>query len=211
MQAGQTFVLTTRDVPGDASICAITYKDLPGDIAHGARVLLDDGLIAMTVEKVEGTDITCTVKNGGWVSNPKGVNVPGTKLSIPYMSATDVYKRQLPPLGAGQHIAVHGAEIVERRGRQHVVGIFEVLHHIVVQRRCVGAVRIAHHLDLRQIAPGGKHLLGILVGGDAQADHHDDGAGAHHHADNCQRGAALAAAKVICAELQQDVYKRQPA
>ncbi len=89
LQAGQTFVLTTRDVPGDASICAITYKDLPGDIAPGARVLLDDGLIEMTVEKVEGTEITCTVKNGGWVSNHKGVNVPGTKLSIPYMSATD--------------------------------------------------------------------------------------------------------------------------
>ncbi len=89
LQPGQTFTLTTRDIPGDESACAITYKDLPTDVAPGARILLDDGLIEMTADKIEGSDIICTVKNGGWVSNHKGVNVPGTKLSIPYMSAAD--------------------------------------------------------------------------------------------------------------------------
>lgn len=89
LKSGQTFVLTTRDVLGDETICSITYKDLPQDVAPGARILLDDGLIELTADKVEGSDITCTVKNGGSISNHKGVNVPGTRLSIPYMSAAD--------------------------------------------------------------------------------------------------------------------------
>ena len=89
LKAGQTFTLTTRDVEGDENICSITYKELPQDLAPGARVLLDDGLVGMKVDVIQGDDIICTVQNGGPVSNHKGVNVPGTKLSMPYMSAQD--------------------------------------------------------------------------------------------------------------------------
>lgn len=89
LKAGQTFTLTTRDVEGDESICSITYKELPQDLTPGARVLLDDGLVGMKVDAIQGDDIICTVQNGGPVSNHKGVNVPGTKLSMPYMSAQD--------------------------------------------------------------------------------------------------------------------------
>ena len=89
LKAGQTFTLTTRDVEGDENICSITYKELPQDLAPGARVLLDDGLVGMKVDAIQGDDIICTVQNGGPVSNHKGVNVPGTKLSMPYMSAQD--------------------------------------------------------------------------------------------------------------------------
>ena len=52
-------------------------------------MLLDDGLVGMKVDVIQGDDIICTVQNGGPVSNHKGVNVPGTKLSMPYMSAQD--------------------------------------------------------------------------------------------------------------------------
>ena len=89
LKAGQTFTLTTRDVEGDENICSITYKELPQDLTPGARVLLDDGLVGMKVDAIQGDDIICTVQNGGPVSNHKGVNVPGTKLSMPYMSAQD--------------------------------------------------------------------------------------------------------------------------
>lgn len=89
LKAGQTFTLTTRVVEGDENICSITYKELPQDLAPGARVLLDDGLVGMKVDAIQGDDIICTVQNGGPVSNHKGVNVPGTKLSMSYMSAQD--------------------------------------------------------------------------------------------------------------------------
>ena len=89
LEAGQQFTLTTRDIEGDNSICAITYKDLPSDLSAGSTVLLADGLISMKVESVEGTEIHCIVENGGPISNRKGVNVPGVSLSMPYLSPRD--------------------------------------------------------------------------------------------------------------------------
>ena len=89
LEAGDTFTLTTRDVEGDRKIVSITYKDLPQDLKAGARVLIDDGLVELRAEHVTDTDITCTVLNGGRVSNHKGINVPGTKLSMPFISEQD--------------------------------------------------------------------------------------------------------------------------
>lgn len=89
LKAGQTFTLTTREVLGDENLCSISYKELPQDVCPGARILLDDGLIALTVNEIDGGDIVCTVKNDGPVSNHKGVNVPDVHLSMPYMTAQD--------------------------------------------------------------------------------------------------------------------------
>ncbi|MFR8127350.1 MAG: pyruvate kinase [Acutalibacter sp.] len=74
---------------GDDKIVSITYKDLPKDLKAGARVLIDDGLVEMRADHVSETDIVCTVLNGGRVSNHKGINVPGTKLSMPFISEQD--------------------------------------------------------------------------------------------------------------------------
>lgn len=89
LEKGSTFVLTTREVPGDENIVSITYQDLPRDIKPGATVLIDDGLVEMTVSEVSDTDIICKVKNSGAVSDSKGINVPGTKLTMPFISARD--------------------------------------------------------------------------------------------------------------------------
>ena len=75
---GDTFTLTTRDVEGTKEIVSITYEGLPQDVQPGTVILIDDGLVAMEVLEVkDGTDIVCKVKNGGQLSNRKGVNVPG--------------------------------------------------------------------------------------------------------------------------------------
>lgn len=87
--AGQKFTLTSRDVEGSNEICSITYKDLPRDVQPGGRIMLDDGLIELAIDAVEGTDIVCTVKNDGVIKTKKGVNVPGVHLSMPYMSQRD--------------------------------------------------------------------------------------------------------------------------
>ena len=86
---GQQFTLTTDDVPGTNERASITYKNLTNDISVGTTILIDDGLIEMTVEEITGPDIVCRVNNGGFVSNRKGVNVPGAILSMPYISDTD--------------------------------------------------------------------------------------------------------------------------
>ena len=89
LEAGQKFTLTTKEIMGTNEIASITYKELIHDISAGTTILIDDGLIEMTVEEITDTDIICNVVNGGPVSNHKGVNVPGAELSMPYISESD--------------------------------------------------------------------------------------------------------------------------
>jgi len=83
------FTLTTKEIQGNEKIVGINYKDLPKDVREGSVILLDDGLIELSVIKVNDTDIICKVMNSGVISNNKGVNLPGTSLSMPYISAKD--------------------------------------------------------------------------------------------------------------------------
>jgi len=87
---GARFTLTTRDVPGDANIVSVTYKPLPQDVVPTDRVLLDDGLLTLEVIEVVGdTDVVCEVIVGGQLSNNKGLNLPGAKLSAPALTEKD--------------------------------------------------------------------------------------------------------------------------
>lgn len=89
VKEGDKFTFTTEDIVGDETRVGITYKNLPKDLSVGDRVLVDDGLIEMKVDRLTDTDIECTVVNGGAMSNKKGVNVPDVKLSMPYLSEQD--------------------------------------------------------------------------------------------------------------------------
>ena len=86
---GQTFVLTTNHIEGTSSIVYVNCESLLHDIQLGARILIDDGLVEMTVNSKTDTDIICTVNNDGMISDKKGVNVPGTILSMPFISDKD--------------------------------------------------------------------------------------------------------------------------
>ena len=86
---GQMFTLTTEDILGNEKRASITYKNLKNDVKQGTKVLIDDGKIEMEVSKIVGEEILCTVKNGGVVSNHKGINVPGARLSMPYIRDVD--------------------------------------------------------------------------------------------------------------------------
>ncbi len=90
LATGDEFTLTTREVEGDKSIVSITYEGLPNDVSEGTRILIDDGLLGLTVKRIEnGTDIVCEVQNDGPLSNRKSINVPGIRLNIPYLSEKD--------------------------------------------------------------------------------------------------------------------------
>ncbi len=89
LETGQLFTLHTQECMGDASHCSITYPGLVRDVRPGDSILVDDGLIGMTVEHITDTEITCKVLNGGPVSNHKGINVPNVHLSMPYISPKD--------------------------------------------------------------------------------------------------------------------------
>lgn len=89
LQKGQLFTLCTGDVEGDAEHVSITYADLPADVQPGTTILIDDGLVGLTVEAVSKTEIQCCVNNGGVISDRKGINVPDANLSMPFISRKD--------------------------------------------------------------------------------------------------------------------------
>ena len=86
---GQTFVITTKDVDGDAQRASTTYSGLPTDVRPGDHVLVDDGRITLEVTGVTDTDVTTTVVIGGPVSNHKGINLPGVAVNVPALSEKD--------------------------------------------------------------------------------------------------------------------------
>ena len=89
LDAGQLFTLTTEDVVGDETRVSVTYKNLPRDVKPGSSILIDDGLVGLTVEHVTDTDVCCRVNNGGAISHHKGVNIPGAHLTMPFVSEKD--------------------------------------------------------------------------------------------------------------------------
>ena len=89
LKEGGQFTLTTREVPGDESIVSITHMNLPHDLGQQTRILIDDGLVELHVESKTETDIITRVVSGGQISDRKGVNVPGVRFSMPYISDRD--------------------------------------------------------------------------------------------------------------------------
>jgi pyruvate kinase len=90
LSVGDEFVITTRKVEGDHTICGTTYPGLPGDVSPGDPILVDDGKLRLRVEKVEGEDVTTRVEVGGKVSDHKGLNLPGVAVSVPALSEKDI-------------------------------------------------------------------------------------------------------------------------
>src|SRR5690606_31964422 len=60
-----------------------TYDDLASDVTPGGRILLDDGLMELRVEGVEGDRVRCSVVRGGVLKPNKGMNLPGVRVSAP--------------------------------------------------------------------------------------------------------------------------------
>ncbi|MDR2654673.1 MAG: pyruvate kinase [Oscillospiraceae bacterium] len=163
LKAGEIFTLTTRELEGSGEIVSISYKDLPKDVSSSSAILIDDGLIALTVERVTETDIICKIRNGGVISNRKSVNVPSVHLSMPYLSekdkgdllfgietgfdyiaasfarsAEDVWQiRQLLRENKAEHIKII-AKIENYEGVENIEGILNVADGLMVARGDLG-------------------------------------------------------------------------
>jgi pyruvate kinase len=82
LKPGDRFTLTTEDIVGDASRASVTFPRLPEAVQSGDRLFINDGIIELRVEKVEGQDVQCEVRVGGILRSRKGVNLPGIDLGI---------------------------------------------------------------------------------------------------------------------------------
>lgn len=90
LEGGQRFVLTTRELIGDKNEVMINYPHLPEEVKKGTTILLSDGLISLQVEESNQSDIVCRVINGGELGERKGVNVPGVRIALPFLSEKDI-------------------------------------------------------------------------------------------------------------------------
>jgi pyruvate kinase len=90
IKTGAQFTFTVRDVPGDAEIVSTTYQYLARDVKAGDTILVDDGKMKFSVVSTTETDVRCTVVNGGMLSDKKGMNLPGVKVSVPSFTEKDV-------------------------------------------------------------------------------------------------------------------------
>ena len=91
LENGQPFVLdASRAEPGDLHGVGLDYKELPRDVKAGDILLLNDGLIVLTVEAVKGEQVHTRVKVGGELSNNKGINKQGGGLTAPALTAKDM-------------------------------------------------------------------------------------------------------------------------
>jgi pyruvate kinase len=89
LAAGQEFTITTDDVPGDAGQASTTYEGLPGDVRRETKILIDDGRVVLEVTGVTGNRVRTRVLVGGTVSDHKGLNLPGTRVSVPALTPKD--------------------------------------------------------------------------------------------------------------------------
>jgi pyruvate kinase len=91
LEPGMKFVLdAARTEPGDIHAVGLDYKELPRDVKPGDSLLLNDGLIVLTVDQVRGEQVRTTVKLGGELSNNKGINKQGGGLTAPALTAKDM-------------------------------------------------------------------------------------------------------------------------
>ncbi|RLS84556.1 MAG: pyruvate kinase [Planctomycetota bacterium] len=89
LTTGQKVTVTTRDLPGGDGLIPSQYFALANDVRPGNRILLDDGLLELRVERVEGTEVHCVVVHGGKLKDKKGMNLPGVALSTPALTQRD--------------------------------------------------------------------------------------------------------------------------
>ncbi len=124
LEESQKFTITMKDVIGDKNKCTVSYKGLAEDVVPGDTILIDDGLVGLRVEEVQGDEIICIVENSGIVKNHKGVNVPGVKINLPALTQKDISDIEF---GIGQGIDYIAASFV--RKASDVLAIREVLEN----------------------------------------------------------------------------------
>ena len=90
LRPGAEFTITMREVKGNSKRVSTTYKGLAADVGPGDVLLLDDGMISLTVKKKNKHDVICEVVDGGILKNNKGINIPGAELSVETLSEKDL-------------------------------------------------------------------------------------------------------------------------
>src|SRR3989441_6983339 len=139
--------------PASAIDIPVTYQYLARDVQPGARILIDDGLVELTVNRITGGAVECTVITGGRITSHKGINLPGTRVSVPTLTDKD---REDLRFGVAQGVDYVALSFV--RGPDDVVAAKKLI------AECGGGVPVIAKIE----RPVAGHSLGggfLLMGG----------------------------------------------
>jgi pyruvate kinase len=89
LQSGETFLITTEPLRGDAHRVSTPFTALPREVQIGHRILINDGLVELVVTQVDDKSVTTRVVHGGPISSKKGMNFPDSELTIPAITEKD--------------------------------------------------------------------------------------------------------------------------
>jgi pyruvate kinase len=89
LEEGKEIKIVKEDVLGNIDRITVNYKEALDDINVGNTILLEDGLMKLSVIEKDEKGLTCKIINGGVLGNRKGVNVPGVELNVPFISEQD--------------------------------------------------------------------------------------------------------------------------
>ncbi len=146
LNAGDPFVLTSQPIPGNQERSWVTYDKLAHEVPEGSTILLDDGRVEMRVEAVDTVagELFCRTIVGGPLSNSKGVNFPGVRLSIRAITAKD---REDLAFGLNQGVDWVALSFV--RDPSDVLELRELMH--AAGRRVPIIVKIEKHEAIEQM------------------------------------------------------------
>ena len=117
--AGKKLILTAdQDFVGDETKVAVSHKGLCTEVKPGDTILLSDGLVSLTVEEIQGTDIVTTIMNSGIMGTLKRVAAPGVSVNLPPLSDRDV-KDVI--FGISQDMDFIAASFVQRAADVHAI------------------------------------------------------------------------------------------
>lgn len=176
---GELVRISNKTILGDKNQFSVSYKNLHEDLKPGSQILIDDGLVALVVEKLEKKDLICRVLNGGTVSSRKSINLPETIIHLPALTEQDELdiafaveqgfdfiaasfirkpsdvmeiKRVLEKLGGGDIAII--SKIENREGVSNFDSILAVSDGIMVARGDLGVEIPAHEVPTIQ-----KHMI----------------------------------------------------
>jgi pyruvate kinase len=89
LEEGQKFFIYTDDRIGNQESCSASYEGMLSDVKIGDKVLIDDGLIQLTVTDISGDRLTTVADNGGEIKDNKGINLPGVHINLPAITDKD--------------------------------------------------------------------------------------------------------------------------
>lgn len=130
LEEGNSYIINCgEEILGDENTCTISYKELYQDVAPGAKIMINDGLVALNVEKVEGKIIYCSILNSGVIGSKKNINVIGANVKLPSLTEKDV-----DDLKFGCEIGVDFIAASFIRKGADVVAIRKILSHFGGER-----------------------------------------------------------------------------